>query len=56
MKVCLSFGDKMLMQTDRELLKAPGKLSEIEKCQNQHLQAVSRSGCLKGKDYLVGEI
>jgi len=50
MKVCLGFEDKTLVQTDRELLKAPAKLTDIEKRQNEHLKAVAQRGCLKGRD------
>jgi len=44
------------MLTNKQVLKLPRELDELEKAQKQHHASVSQSMLIKWRDFLTGEI
>lgn len=44
------------MQTNLSVLKLPRELSELQKAQSSHHQAVSQNMMIQWRDFLIGEI
>lgn len=52
----IDFQQQRFMQTNRQALKLPRELKDLEKAQNSHHAAVAQNMMIQWRDFLIGEI
>ena len=55
-KKCIDFLEFRYLNTNKQALKLPRELSDLQKMQNSHHQSVSQNILIQWRDYLIGEI
>lgn len=53
---CIDFQDQRYLNTNKQMLKLPRELKDLEKIQNSHHSAVSQNMMVQWRDFLIGEI
>lgn len=53
---CIDFHEQRFMNTNKNVLKLPRELDDLEKIQKSHHAAVSQNMMIQWRDYLIGEI
>jgi len=53
---CIDFHEQRFMNTNKNVLKLPRELDDLEKIQKSHHAAVSQNMMIQWRDFLIGEI
>ena len=53
---CIDFHEQRFMQTNKNTLKLPRELDDLDKVQKTHHQAVSQNMMIQWRDFLISEI
>jgi hypothetical protein len=53
---CIDFQEQRYLNTNKQMLKLPRELKDLEKIQSTHHSTVTQNIMIQWRDYLIGEI